>query len=357
MSLWDSALRPLLFRFDSERAHHGAVAAASFGVPVLRATAGFWTRRDARLGSELAGLALANPFALAAGFDKDGRFARAAPALGFGFHCLGTVTPRPQGGNPKPRMWRIADRRALVNRMGFPNPGVDAVAPMLEAAQRDPRLADYPYGFSVGKNKDTPNDDAVADYVLAYRRIRALARFVEVNVSSPNTAGLRDLQTGEFLGSVLSAMRAVDDDADDGARPPFFLKLAPDLDEAQIDAVAGLAQDGLAQGLCATNTLPYSGPTDSSPDAGGGLSGAPLTDRSLEVLQALRAAAGPDVPLVSIGGVSSGTHALARLKAGASAIQVYSAFVYRGPRLARLLCDELLAAMDAEGIESIASLR
>jgi dihydroorotate dehydrogenase len=353
---WDT-LQPLLFSVDSERAHHAAVRTAAASVGVLRATPGAWATRSERLHTSLAGLHLANPFGLAAGFDKDGRFASVAPALGFGFHCLGTVTPRPQGGNPKPRMWRISADRALVNRMGFPNPGAAAVVPYLQAARARAELAEYPYGFSIGKNKDTPNESAVDDYVAAYREVRRVARFVEVNVSSPNTAGLRDLQTGDFLGSVLDALRAVDDEVDDGRRPPYFLKVAPDLDDAQIEAVAGLAQSGRAQGICATNTLPYSGPVDSQPDAGGGLSGAPLTERSFEVLQALRQAAGPEVPLVSIGGIASGAEALRRLQAGASAIQVYSAFVYRGPRLAKLLCDELLAAMDAQGIESIAALR
>lgn len=316
-------MKPLLFRLDPERAHGLALGAARIGGGVLGRLCG--GRPPAGHEREVAGIRFRNPVGLAAGFDKNGVALPFWRALGFGFVEFGTVTPRPQPGNPKPRMWRFPRHAALGNRLGFPNEGAAAAAARLGKAKRPGDVV----GVNLGRNKDTPNEKAVDDYVAALEATRAVADYWVVNVSSPNTPGLRELQSRQFLSDLLGPVREAA-----GGRP-LFVKLSPDLDDGALADAAAACTDTRCAGIIATNT------TLARPEGvafEGGLSGAPLADRSKDVLKKLRALLGPDVPLVSVGGIGSAAEAQARLDAGASLVQVYSALVFEGPSLpARIL--------------------
>jgi dihydroorotate dehydrogenase len=284
--------------------------------------------RDPALRVRALGLDLPSPLGLAAGFDKEAAHVDALSALGFGFVEIGTITAQPQPGNPRPRMARLPDDRALVNRMGFNNAGAQAAAARLARA-RDPGVV---VGVNIGKTKVA--DDAAADYRESARILSALADYLVVNVSSPNTPGLRDLQAVEQLEPLIAATRAGMEDA--GRTVPLLVKIAPDLADADVDAVADLALRTGLDGLVATNTTISRDGLRSAPEAvaaagAGGLSGAPLADRSLAVLRRLRERVGPDLVLISVGGVGDGDDAAARLAAGATLVQVYTAFVYGGP--------------------------
>ncbi len=318
MSLLYRCMKPLLFRMDAERAHELALATARRGGGLLaRLMGGKGLTRPV----ELAGLKLKNPVGLAAGFDKNGVALPFWRALGFGFFEFGTVTPRPQPGNDKPRMWRFPEHGALGNRLGFPNEGAAALAKRLLRKRTDGDVL----GINLGRNKDTPNERAAEDYVAALEATREVADYWAVNVSSPNTPGLRELQSRDFLTDLLARVR------DAAAQKPLFVKLAPDLDDAQLlDAAAAVRDSGCA-GVIATNTT-LARPEGVSFE--GGLSGRPLAARSREVLRKLREAL-PDAPLISVGGVGGPEEAQARLDAGATAVQVYSALVLEGPALIR----------------------
>lgn len=327
--LYRSLLRPLLFLLDAERAHELIMAVAAWllrrpmgRAAVNRIYVGGRTRRP-DLSVQLApGLRAPNPLGLAAGFDKNALLGRYAECLGFGFGEIGTVTPRPQAGNPRPRLERIPERRAVLNRMGFNNDGAGEVAARLEP---QPRGA-YVLGVNVGKNKDTPNEQAVSDYAMLFRRFAPLADYFTVNVSSPNTPGLRDLQRPEFLLAVAAAARGV------GARQPLFVKLAPELEGDELQGICALVGPGRAyDGVVLTNTIM----TDR-----GGLSGEPLRDGAMRSLVAARGFLPTEAPVISVGGIASAADVKDRLKAGATAVQIYSALVYEGPGLAgRILRD------------------
>jgi dihydroorotate dehydrogenase len=322
MGLFYAATRPLLFCLDSERAHDLALRAARIGgAPFGKLCGG---RAPTGKPVEVAGLKLRNPVGLAAGFDKNGVALPFWRALGFGFVEFGTVTPRPQPGNDKPRMWRFPDRRALGNRMGFPNDGAAAVAARLKRS----RLADDVVGINLGKNKATPNEKAADDYVAALEMTAGVADYFVVNVSSPNTPGLRELQSRGYLTDLLGRVREA------AGSTPVFVKLSPDLDDGGLcDAAAAVLESGCT-GTIATNT------TLARPEGvefEGGLSGRPLAERSRDVLRKLRELTG-DLPIVSVGGIDSAEEARARLDAGASLVQVYSAMIFEGPGLpARLV--------------------
>jgi dihydroorotate dehydrogenase len=299
----------------------------------------FLAPRDPVLRTRALGLDFPGPLGLAAGFDKDGRGAAALAALGFGFVEVGTVTARPQPGNPKPRMFRFPAERALVNRMGFNNSGAAALAARLRAARGSgggfgggsrPVI-----GVNIGKTKAVPEEDAVADYETSARLVADVADYVVVNVSSPNTPGLRDLQAVSRLRPLLTAVRAALDEASPRRRVPLLVKIAPDLADADIDAIAGVALDLGLDGIIATNTtISREGLRDSAAvaDAGpGGMSGAPLRGRALEVLRLLRARAGDRLVLISVGGIETADDAWERLDAGATLVQAYTAFIYEGP--------------------------
>ena len=319
MGLFYGAARALLFRLDSERAHDLVLGAARIGGGALGRLSG--GRTVAGLEREVAGLRFRNPVGLAAGFDKNGVALPFWRALGVGFVEFGTVTPRPQGGNDRPRMWRFSGPQALGNRMGFPNEGAAAVAARLARAKRPGDVV----GINLGKNKDTPNEDAASDYVAALEATREVADYWVVNVSSPNTPGLRELQTAQYLADLLGRVREA------AGNVPLFVKLSPDLDDAGLcDAASAFRASG-CNGLVATNTT-LARP-DTIPEFEGGLSGRPLAERSREVLRKLRELVGPDAPIISVGGIDSAAEAQARLDAGADLVQIYSALVFDGPGL------------------------
>jgi dihydroorotate dehydrogenase len=301
----------------------------ALGTPLVRRAARRWLApSDPALRVRALGLDLPSPLGLAAGFDKDAGHVDALTALGFGFVEVGTVTAQPQAGNPRPRMFRLPADRALVNRMGFNNGGAAAAARRL-SAPRDPGTV---VGVNIGKTKVA--DDAAADYRASAFALAPLADYLVINVSSPNTPGLRDLQAVDQLRELIDAVRAAMGEA--GVRVPLLVKIAPDLADEDVDAIADLALATGLDGLVATNTTIARDGLRSGPDAVaaagvGGLSGAPLADRSLAVLRRLRARVGDDLVLVSVGGVGTPEDAWARLQAGATLVQAYTGFVYGGP--------------------------
>jgi len=322
--------RPLLFALDPERAH--AVACAGLDLLAkLPAPAAICCPRT------VMGLEFPNPVGLAAGFDKNGDHIEALAALGFGFIEIGTVTPRPQPGNPRPRLFRLPQARALINRLGFNNAGVAHLVARVQVA----RARGYRgvLGINIGKNFDTPVERAEDDYVTCLRAVYTHADYVTVNISSPNTKNLRALQEGAALERLLGAVRAEREvlAAAHGRRVPVAVKIAPDLEPEQIVEIAGLLQRYAMDAVIATNTTIGRNAVQGLPHAeeSGGLSGAPLTARSREVVAALARALGGALPIIGVGGISSGADARAMLDAGASLVQLYTGFIYGGPPLIR----------------------
>ena len=330
--------RPALFALDPETAHRTTIAALKVA-PRMRPP------RPGPLATEVAGLRFPNPVGMAAGFDKDGEAPDAVLGLGFGFVEIGSITPLPQPGNPRPRLFRLAEDRAVINRMGFNNGGGDA------AEQRLRRRAGRAgiVGVNIGANKDSA--DRVADYALLTRRFAPLASYLTVNISSPNTPGLRALQDEGALVALLDAVL----EARPAEGPPIFLKVAPDLEPADIDAIARIALDKRLGALIVSNTT-ISRPPLASRDAGeaGGLSGAPLRDLAQTRLRDFRKATGGAIALIGVGGIGSAEDAWARIRAGASLVQLYSAMVYEGPGLARRIVRGLEALMRREGFATLA---
>lgn len=334
----------VLVRLDPEAAHRAAFAGmrAAARVPGVRSWA---TRRlapapGATRPVEALGLTFPGPLGMAAGFDKNAVGIDALAALGFSFVEVGTVTARPQPGNPRPRLFRLVEDRAIVNRMGFNNDGAAAVAARLARRRRRRRSAPVVVGVNIGKSKVVPAEEAIADYEASTRLLAPYADYLVVNVSSPNTPGLRDLQSIDRLRPLMAAVRAAADGVTSAGRTPrrvpLLVKIAPDLADADIVAVADLAVDLGLDGIVATNTtIGRSGlrsPAESVAAAGtGGLSGEPLHARSLEVLRLLRTHVGDAVTLISVGGVSGPDEVRERLEAGAALVQAYTAFIYGGP--------------------------
>jgi dihydroorotate dehydrogenase len=325
--------RPFLFGLDPEQAHDltlGALAAIQ-RTPLLALVARPCVRDPVRI----AGLAFPNRVGLAAGLDKNGRCIDGLAAFGFGFVEIGTVTPKPQPGNPKPRMFRIREAQALVNRLGFNNAGLEA---LLANVRRSAfRARGGIVGINIGKNAATPIERAVEDYLAGLEAVYPHADYVAVNISSPNTANLRTLQSGEALDALLGALqqRRAALAAQHAREVPMFVKIAPDLDDAQVAEIARALKAHGVHGVIATNTtldreavrgLPHAEET-------GGLSGAPLRPRSDRVVRALRAALGPAFPIVGVGGILSGDDAHAKIEAGADLVQLYTGLIYRGPEL------------------------
>lgn len=324
------ALRSLFFRLPTETAHWLALEAAR----TLAGTGLFerlWPVPAAR-PVQVMGLTLANPVGLAAGLDKDGRYIDALGALGFGFLEIGTVTPRAQPGNPKPRLFRLPEHEAIINRMGFNNQGLEAMAANIRASRYNGVL-----GVNVGRNKDTPAESALQDYLVGIERMWSLADYLTINVSSPNTPGLRDLQHGEALRSLLAGIRekqlALTESM--GHYVPIAVKVAPDMDESAIRFMAETLLEVGMDGVIATNTTVDHSAVVRDPlgEETGGLSGRPLSEPSTALIRQLRAALGADFPIIGVGGITSGAAALAKRRAGASAVQLYSGLIYRGPGL------------------------
>lgn len=334
-----SLIRPALFRLDAERAHGLSLAALKLFDPRAR------TAVDGPLTSRVAGLAFANPVGMAAGFDKDGEVPDALLGLGFGFAEVGSITPLPQAGNPKPRLFRLVEDRAVINRMGFNNGGGQEAAARLALRQGRPGIV----GINIGANKDSA--DRVADYAVMTRLMAPLASYLAVNISSPNTPGLRALQDESALTELLDAVI----EARGAEGPPIFLKVAPDLEPADIDAIARIGLDKGLGALIVSNTT-ISRPPLASSHAGetGGLSGAPLRDLAQQRLRDFRQATGSAIPLIGVGGIATAEDAWARIRAGASLVQLYSAMVYEGPGIARRITSGLEALMRRDGFANIA---
>ncbi|WP_114227366.1 MULTISPECIES: quinone-dependent dihydroorotate dehydrogenase [Sphingomonas] len=336
MSLFSLA-RPLLFRLDPERAHGLTIAG-------LKTLPGGAPRFDPRLASTVAGLTFPSPIGLAAGFDKHAEVSVPLLRLGFGFVEVGTITPRPQPGNPAPRLFRLAEDRAVINRFGFNSHGQADALPRLRNRKRTGIV-----GVNLGANKDSP--DRIADYATGVRRMAPVADYLTINISSPNTPGLRQLQDEGALRELLAAVR----DARRLGGPPIFLKVAPDLGEGEPKQIVRAAIDHGIDALIVSNTT-VSRPPLRSPHAkeAGGLSGAPLKALALDALRRFRAETGGGLPLVGVGGIGSADDAWERIRAGASLVQLYSALVYEGPGLARRIARGLLDHLDRAGFADIA---
>lgn len=326
-------LRPLFFLLDAEKAHNltFTLLKICLSIPGLRDLFKATTElQHPKLKKELFGLNFKNPLGLAAGFDKDAYIGDKWKYLGFGFVEFGTVTPRPQAGNPKPRLFRLLEDRAVINRMGFNNGGADA---MLEKLKRM-KKGDLIVGMNIGKNKDTPNEKAVEDYVYCFNLLFDYVDYFVVNVSSPNTPGLRSLQEKEPLTQLLLTLQKLNEAKD--TPKPLLLKIAPDLTESQLDDIVEVAETSKLSGLIATNTTISREDLNTSDEkvqaiGAGGLSGLPLTHTSWEVLSYIHKKTDGKLPIIGVGGIMETLDAKMRMNGGASLIQVYSGYVYEGP--------------------------
>jgi dihydroorotate dehydrogenase len=338
-------VKPVFFRFDPEKVHYFVTERLKwfndyfpFGKAILR---GSFDVHIKGLEREVFGLKFRNPVGLAAGFDKNGEYVEALSNLGFGFIEVGTVTPLPQPGNDKPRMFRLTEDSAIINRMGFNNKGVDTLAERLRLLRS--KNSKIIIGGNIGKNKNTPNEDAVSDYLKCFHRLFDVVDYFVVNVSSPNTPGLRALQEKGPLKELLNALQSVNNI--NGMSRPILLKIAPDLTNEQLDDIVEIVTETGIAGVIATNTT-----TDrkglNTPDSllkeQGGLSGKPLGVRSTEVIRYLSEKSNKSFPIIGVGGIHSPEDARAKLDAGASLIQLYTGFIYEGPGIVKRICKALV---------------
>ena len=337
--------KPALFALPPETVHEAThrLMRAAQGTPVESALRERYVVDDPRLATEAFGRRLDNPVGAAAGFDKNARVPRLLAALGFGHVEVGGVTAERQPGNPRPRLFRLAEDRALINRMGFNNDGADAVGARMAA---DP-LPDVPVGVNVGKSKSTPLSEAAEDYRYTHERVGAHADYVVVNVSSPNTPGLRSLQNRDALESILGTLR-------DAGADPLLVKLSPDLPGPAVEEALTVVDDLGLDGVVATNTTTDRPGTLRSPERAerGGLSGAPIEARATSLVRFI--AERTDAPVVGVGGVSDAEGAYRKLRAGASAVQLYTGLIYEGPSLARDINEGLLDLLERDGFDSVA---
>ncbi len=336
MSLIPYALtRPFLFGMDPEAAHDFTMNLMAKGQNTLLEQA--WAQPLVKDPVELAGLRFPNRVGMAAGLDKNARCIDALAAMGFGFVEVGTVTPRPQPGNPKPRMFRIPARNALINRLGFNNEGLDAFLANVKRSQARAQGKAMLLGLNIGKNATTPIEEATGDYLKALDGVYPHADYVTVNISSPNTKNLRALQSDEALDALLGAIAGRREQlaSEHGRRVPVFVKIAPDLDEEQVGVIAATLQRHGMDGVIATNTTISRDAVKGLPHAeeAGGLSGAPVLEASNQVIRQLRAALGSRFPIIGVGGILSGEDAVSKIRAGADVVQIYSGLIYRGPAL------------------------
>lgn len=325
-----SLIRDILFKLDAEQTHE-------FTINNLRRFANtpldmLWRQKQPLKPVEVFGLKFPNPVGLAAGLDKNGECIDAMAAMGFGFIEVGTVTPKPQAGNPKPRIFRLPQAGAIINRMGFNNDGVDKLVHNVQKARFDGIL-----GINIGKNKDTPNEQGKDDYIHCMRKVYEHATYITVNISSPNTPGLRELQYGDALDDLLGSLKTEQQDlaAKFHKRVPLLVKIAPDLDEVEIKQIAGSLIKNQIDGVIATNTtldreavkgLPHA-------DEAGGLSGFPVQEKSVYVIENMYKILGDRMPIIGVGGINDAASAKAKIDAGAKLVQIYTGFIYEGPSL------------------------
>ena len=340
-----SYLRPLLFALDAETAHR--VTLYGLDVAYRSNLMHLAAKPPAELPATVFGIRFPNPVGLAAGLDKNADHLDALGALGFGFVEVGTTTPRPQPGNDKPRMFRLPRHEAIINRLGFNNAGVDALVRNVQNSGYRGVL-----GINIGKNKDTPNDKAVDDYLFCLEKVYRHASYVTVNISSPNTQGLRDLQEEATLRRFIETLREAQErlGSQAGARKPMLLKIAPDLTEAELDGIADVLLGTGVDGVICTNTTIDHAAVASDPRGNetGGLSGRPLYARSTEVLRGMRKRLGERIPIVGVGGILDGGDAAGKFEAGASLVQIYSGMIYRGPALIAECVDEIRRQREAD---------
>lgn len=346
--LFSALLRPALFCLDAEQAHGFGIKALKAGL--LPAPS---IKSDARLAVRAAGLAFPNPLGVAAGFDKNAEVPEALLRLGFGFTEAGTVTPKPQTGNPKPRVFRLVEDRAVINRLGFNNEGHGAAIARLASRNRSGGIV----GVNIGANKDSA--DRMGDYVLGIRRFYPLASYFTVNISSPNTPGLRDLQARSSLAELLSKVMAERNALAGNSKPvPVFLKIAPDLAEGDLEDVAAEVLANKVEGVIVSNTtLSRAGLKSSNQRESGGMSGMPLFAKSTIVLAKMRKLLGPDVALIGVGGVNSAATAFSKIEAGADLVQLYTGFIFEGPGLPSAIVGGLSNQLDREGLKSICDVK
>ena len=336
-----SLARELLFKLSPETSHELSIDLIGAGGRL--GLNGLLTKSPASLPTTVMGLQFPNPVGLAAGLDKNGDAIDGFAQLGFGFVEIGTVTPRPQPGNPKPRLFRLPEAEAVINRMGFNNLGVDHLLQRVRAAKFKGVL-----GINIGKNFDTPVERAVDDYLLCLDKVYAHASYVTVNVSSPNTPGLRSLQFGDSLKQLLEALRLRQEDLAQthGRRVPMAIKIAPDMSDEETALVAvALVEAGMDAVIATNTTLSREGVEGlSHGDEAGGLSGAPVRDKSTHIVKVLAGELGGRLPIIAVGGITEGKHAAEKIAAGASLVQIYSGFIYKGPALIREAVDAIAAA-------------
>lgn len=342
MNWYSIFIKPLLFLLSPEKAHGFTIAVWRFSLKIPginRLLKGMFSNQHASLKRKVFGLEFPNPVGLAAGFDKDGKYADEMSALGFGFLEIGTVTPRPQPGNDKPRLFRLPKDKALINRMGFNNDGADAMAARL----RQHKPENIILGGNIGKNKDTPNENALDDYRYCLDKLYDVVDYFVVNVSSPNTPGLRELQDKKPLANILKAL--VEDMYKKVVRKPILLKIAPDLTEEQLDDIVDIVLESGTNGIIATNTtISRDNLTTVTENIGaGGLSGIPLRDRSTEVIRYIVTKSQGRIPVIGVGGISNGQDAFEKIQAGAVLVQIYTGLIYQGPGLVKKINDYLIS--------------
>lgn len=336
-------LRPLLLKMDAEKAH--GLTLYGLDVAWRSELIRFVAAPPEDLPVEAFGLSFPNPVGLAAGLDKNAAHLDALGALGFGFIEVGTVTPRPQLGNDRPRLFRLPQHEAIINRMGFNNDGVDALVRNVQASSYSGVL-----GINIGKNKDTPNEKAVDDYLFCLERVYAHASYITVNISSPNTKGLRDLQEEATLRRFIDTLREAQErlGSQHGKRKPMLLKIAPDLSEVELDSVADVLLAANVDGVICTNTTIDHSSVAGDPlgNEAGGLSGRPLRTRATEVVRGMHQRLGDRVAIIGVGGILEGDHAMEKLDAGAKLVQIYSGLIYRGPELIAECVNEIRRQQD-----------
>jgi len=337
-------IKKVLFLFEPEKAHAiaglGLRAVAKFPFLLNYFTKKSFVRND-MLTQEFFGKTFENPIGLGAGFDKNGQYIKSMPVMGYGFTEIGTITPKPQEGNPKPRLFRLKEDNSLQNAMGFNNRGKDFVLSSL----RNLDLEGYPLGINIGKNKLTPDDEALEDYRILFEAFRDYGDYVVINISSPNTPGLRDLQNEKFIKDIFAIAKEI-------TTQPILLKIAPDMTPSDAIALCNTAVEAGADGIIATNTTIDYSLTPNAKDFGG-ISGALLTDKSYELFRAIAKELYGKTLLISVGGIDSPEEAYRRIKAGASLIQIYSMLIYKGPQLLKDINEGLVELLKADGYTHI----